>query len=211
METYNKYLVRAAQVISLIFHPWYIPLVGIILLLNFTYLSNLPKSMHLILIGIVYFFTILLPHITVKIYRQVNGWTSHEISQRERRLVPYVLSIICYGALLYVMRAFNAPPTIIFVIMIALAIQIICAVINHWYKISTHAAASGALVGILMAFSLMIGVYMLGWICVAILLCGMVCTARIILRQHTLMELGLGTTVGVLSGWMCSLLMFSNV
>lgn len=208
MDRYNKYLIRTAQVISTVLHPWYMPLISIILLLELSYLSIMPGAMAFIMVAGVYFFTILLPHITVGVYRRVNGLSHHSMSERERRVVPYVLSIICYGALLVSMYAYRVPFIIMFVIASALLLQILCAIINRWYKISTHAAAWGAMVGMLFAFSLMLGVYMLGWICLAIIVTGVVGTARMILRQHTLSEIAIGTLVGLLSGWTSMIYMY---
>lgn len=201
MEKYNKYLILTAQVVSIIFTPWYLPLLGFVLLLTFSYLNVLPWTLKLMMIGLVYLFTVLLPYWSVFAYRRVNGWTRHEMSQKERRIIPYVLSIVCYTALLYIMQAFHMPTFTMAVIAGALAIQIVCALINLWVKVSTHAAATGGIIGALMAFSLVFAFDPTGWLCLTILVCGVVCTSRMVLRQHTLGELGLGVLVGVLCGW----------
>ena len=46
----------------------------------------------------------------------------------------------------------------------------------------------------------------LSWLCLCILLCGLVGTARLILRQHKLIDIGLGTLLGILCGFFCVLL-----
>ena len=51
-----------------------------------------------------------------------------------------------------------------------------------------------------MGFSIIIPFDPTAWLCLTILLCGMVCTARLILRQHTLGEVGLGAAVGFACG-----------
>ena len=55
MDRYNKYLVRTAQVISTVLHPWYMPLISIILLLELSYLSIMPGAMAFIMVAGVYF------------------------------------------------------------------------------------------------------------------------------------------------------------
>ena len=88
----------------------------------------------------------------------------------------------------------------------ALVIQLVCALLNRWVKVSTHAAASGGVVGALLAFSLIFSFDPTGWLCLTVMLSGMVCTARLILRQHTLREIGWGVVIGFLSGFCCILL-----
>ena len=73
-------------------------------------------------------------------------------------------------------------------------------------KISTHAAASGGVIGALMAFSFIFAFDPTNWLCLATILCGMACSARLILRQHTYAEIGWGVVVGILSGFISVLI-----
>ncbi|MBQ0164718.1 MAG: hypothetical protein MJZ43_02355 [Bacteroidaceae bacterium] len=197
----NKYIIMAAQAVSLLFTPWYLALLGFVLLLIFSYLNMLPWQLKLMMGLMVYLFTVLLPYWSIYIYRRANGLTSRQMGQRERRLVPYAISILCYTALWWLMRFFNLPSFTQAVVAGALFIQILCAVVNMWVKVSTHAAAIGGIIGALMAFSLVFSFDPTGWLCLSILVAGVVCTARMILRQHTLGELGLGLLIGLLCGW----------
>lgn len=193
-------LVMLAQAVSSLYSPFYLPVVAFLVLFMFSYLKLLPITTKIMLALMVYFFTILLPHLTIYLYRRLNGWTRHQMSRRERRYVPYVLSIISYGALLYLFFNIHMPRFAIGVIVGALVIQVICVIVNSRIKISTHAAASGGVIGALIAFSYIFSFDPTWWLCLAVLLCGMVCTARLILRQHTYAEVGWGVLVGVLSG-----------
>ena len=199
-------LVVAAQVVSSLYSPFYLPVVAFVVLFMFSYLNLLPMRTKVVLTLMVYFFTILLPHLSIYLYRRLNGWTRHQMSVRERRYVPYVLSIVSYGVLLYLLFSIHMPRFSIGVIVGALVIQIICVIVNSRIKISTHAAASGGVIGALMAFSYIFSFDSTWWLCLSVLLCGMVCTARLILRQHTYAEVGWGVLVGVLSGFISILL-----
>ncbi len=199
-------LVMAAHVVSSIYSPFYLPVVAFVVLFVFSYLNLLPIHTKVVLTLMVYFFTILLPHLAIYVYRKINGWTRHQMSKRERRFVPYVLSIISYSALLYLFFRVHMPRFAMGVIVGALAIQIVCAIVNSRIKISMHAAASGGVVGALMAYSFIFAFDPTWWLCLTVLLCGMVCSARLILRQHTYAEIGWGVCVGVLSGLVSVLL-----
>lgn len=196
-----SWLILSARAISLVFSPFYLPVTSFILLFTFSYLNLLPPLSKLILTGLVYLFTILLPHFCILIYQQINGWTSHQMSQRERRFVPYIMSIASNLALLYLLIWLHIPMFALGIIIGALSIQIVCSIVNHRIKVSTHAAASGGLIGALLAFSFIFSFDPTLWLCCCILLCGMVCTARLILRQHTYAELGWGVVIGMVCGF----------
>lgn len=202
----SRMLILAAHFVSMLYAPFYLPVVAFMVLFIFSYLNLLPLQTKIVLTLIVYFFTILLPHFTIYLYRKFNGWTRHQMSKRERRFVPYILSIISYGALLYLLYNIHMPRFAMGVVGGALVIQIVCALVNSRIKISTHAAASGGVIGALMAFSFIFAFNPIGWLCLAILLCGMVSTARLILRQHTYAEIGWGVIVGIVSGFVSILL-----
>ena len=196
-----SWLVLTARTISLIFSPFYLPVTSFIVLFTFSYLNMLPPVTKIILTGIVYLFTILLPHFCILLYQQINGWTSHQMSRRERRFVPYIVSIASYAALLYLLIKLHIPQFALGIIVGALAIQIVCSIVNNRIKVSTHAAASGGLIGALIAFSFIFSFDPTFWLCLSILLCGMVCSARLILRQHTYSDLGWGVLIGIICGF----------
>ena len=150
----NKYALLSAKTISWLFHPFYLPTVAVTLLLVFSYLNQLPNAYRFAFAGIVILFTWVFPLIAIRMYRTINGWTSHQMSQRERRFVPYIINIVCYSSLFLLMRLYRMPLFLSTVIMSGLLIQIVCALINLKIKISTHAAASGGVIGMIIAYSL---------------------------------------------------------
>lgn len=202
----NRYLVRTAQCISLIFSPFYLPVLAFVVLFFFSYLNYTSWAYSLTVILTVYLFTVLLPELGIFVYRRLNRWTRRELSRRERRIVPYILSIASYAILLGLMDYLRMPRFTLGIVAGALGIQIACALINPWVKVSTHAAASGGLAGALMAVSIMLQYNLTSWLCLSILLSGVVCTARLILRQHTLAELGIGVVTGFMVGFLTLLL-----
>ncbi len=193
-----KHLIIAARLMSLVFTPFYLPVVGLLALFVFSYLSLLPLSYKLTVIGIVYLFTILLPTLLIHLYRRYQGWTLIELGHKERRMVPYVISIMCYMLCTYIMETMHIPHFMGSILISALIIQVVCALINVWWKISTHTAAIGAVAGALLAFGEIFGFNPMGWLCVVLLLSGLLGTSRMILRQHTLGQVLGGFGIGVL-------------
>ncbi len=202
----SKAMVLSAHIVSTLYSPFYLPVVAFIVLFLFSYLNMLPMKFKLILTVQVYLFTILFPHLAIYLFRTLKGWTRRQMSKRERRYVPYALSIVSNGILLYMLYRIHMPRFALGVIGGALVIQLVCVAVNSRIKISTHAAASGGVIGALMAFSFIFAFNPTGWLCLAVFLCGMVCTARLILRQHTYAEIGWGVAIGVVSGFVSVLL-----
>lgn len=181
---------------SLLFTPFYLPILGMIALFWFSYLSAMPWAYKLKVLFMVYLFTILLPTLLIRFYRRYQGWTLIELGAKERRMVPYVISILCYFGCYYLMSLRNMPHVVRIILMAALVIQVVCAVVNVWWKISTHTAAIGGVAGALLAFAAIFMFYPVWWLCLVMVLGGMVGTSRMILRQHSLSEVVAGFLVG---------------
>ena len=202
----NRNLILAAKVTSLVFTPFYLPLVALIMLFLFSYLSLLPLFYKIFVLLLVYLMTILLPTFLIHIYRKYQNWSLLQISFRERRLIPYMVSILCYCLCLYIMHLIHIPHFMGSIVMAALSIQIVCAVVNIWYKISTHTAGIGGICGAVSAFSLIFVFNPVWWLSLLFLLGGVVGTARMILRQHTLMQVVGGFAIGGVTAFFSILL-----
>ena len=197
----TKKIIIAARVMSAIFTPFYLPIVGLVALFVFSYLGLLPWAYKLLVLGMVYLFTILVPTLLIHLYHRYQGWTPLQIGVKERRMVPYAVSIFCYFACYYLMTRLRIPSFMARILMAALLIQIVCAIVNVWWKISTHTAAIGGVTGALMAFSMLFAFNHVWWLCFTLLVSGMVGSSRIILHQHTLGQVLAGYGIGLLIGF----------
>ena len=194
----EKQMILAARIVSMLFTPFYLPIVGLIALFLFSYLSIFPIAYKLQVLIMTYLFTILLPTVMIHLYRRYQGWNLIELGQRERRMVPYIISIVCYFSCIYLMERLHMPHFIGSIIIAALLVQIVCAIINVWWKISTHTAAIGGVGGALFAFAEYLGFNPVWWLCLVFIIGGMVGTSRMILRQHSLGQVVGGFWVGFL-------------
>ena len=169
----NSPLEVSSRIISGIFTPFMIPFVAFFLLFFFTYLRIMPIQYKLIVLGIVYCFTILMPMLAIYLFQKINGWGIHELGHREKRFVPYALTIISYVTCLITMYKIHLP---------------------------RYMASSGMMVGGLLSYSFIFNFNPIWWLCFFILLSGMLGTARIIVKQHTLLEVLAGFIVGLFCG-----------
>ena len=194
----EKNIILTARVVSMVLTPFYLPVVGILAIFTFSYLSMFPWQAKLSYILLVYAFTVLFPTVLIHLYRQYQGWTPIQLGQKEKRVVPYILSIVCYFTCFYIMNLLHLPHMLI----VALVIQILCAIINVWWKISTHTAAIGGVTGSLIAFSLLYNFDPMWWLCLTLIVSGMVGSSRMILRQHSLEQVTSGFFLGIVSSFL---------
>lgn len=202
----EKEIIFTAKVLSVLFTPFYLPILGLLILFIFSYLSLLPLTYKLFLLLMFYLFTVFLPTALIRFYRRYQGWTLIELGSRERRAIPYVISIFSYLLCYYIMAATHVPHFMGSILIAALVIQVACAIINLFIKISTHTAAIGGVTGALLAFSVIFSFNPVWWLCIVLLLAGMVGTSRMILRQHSLHQVVLGFLAGVACSFVSVLL-----
>lgn len=202
----EKEIIFTAKVLSVLFTPFYLPILGLLILFIFSYLSLLPLTYKLFLLLMFYLFTVFLPTALIRFYRRYQGWTLIELGSRERRAIPYVISIFSYLLCYYIMAATHVPHFMGSILIAALVIQVACAIINLFIKISTHTAAIGGVTGALLAFSVIFSFNPVWWLCIVLLLADMVGTSRMILRQHSLRQVVLGFLAGVACSFVSVLL-----
>ena len=198
----DRTLIRTARVISAIFTPFSIPFLAFLILFLFSYLRIMPIQYKLIVLGVVYCFTILMTTLTIFLFRKINGFSPEDLGERKRRFMPFLLTITSYVFCLVMMHRLNIPWYMTGIILAALIMMVICIVVNLKWKLSEHMAGVGAIVGGLVSFSALFGYNPVWWLCLFILIAGVLGTARIILQHHTLGEVLVGFAVGLI----CSLL-----
>ena len=197
----EKNIILTARIASMLLTPFYLPVLGILAIFFFSYLSMFPWQFKVSLVVMVYLFTVFIPTVLIHLYRQYQGWTLLQLGQKERRMVPYAISILCYFSCFYLMNLLHLPHLITSILIVALVIQMLCAVINVWWKISTHTAAIGGVLGALLAFSFMLNFNSVWWLCLVVIASGIVGSSRIILRQHTLTQVTAGFFLGIISAF----------
>ena len=198
----EKTLIRVARMVSAIFTPFSIPFLAFLILFLFSYLSIMPIQYKLIVLGIVYCFTIMIPVLTIFIFKKINGFSAQELGERKKRYMPFFLTIISYVFCLLMMNRLNIPWYMSGIILAALIMMIVCVIVNLKWKLSEHMAGAGAVIGGLVAFSALFGYNPVWWLCLFILIAGVLGTARIILGHHTLGEVLGGFAVGLVCALM---------
>ena len=198
----DKTMLRVARITSIVFTPFSIPFLAFLVLFLFSYIRIMPILYKGIVLGIVYCFTILTPTITIFLFRKINGFARQELSERKKRYVPILLTIISYVFCLLMMRKLNIPWYMTGIIFVSLVISIICILVNLKWKLSEHMAGMGGIIGGLVSFSALFSYNPVVWLCLFILIAGILGSARIVLGHHTLGEVLSGFVVGLVCSFL---------
>ena len=196
----EKALKTASHILSVVFTPFIMPTLSFLFLYIFTYLAFMPLVYKGIVLGSVYFFTVCIPILLIYLYQRFCGKGMQELKERKKRFAPYALTAISYCICVIILYRLYAPHYLSAIIMACISCIMICGLCNLKWKISTHTAACGMLIGGLLPYSIIFHFNPLGWLCGFILLSGLVGTARLILQQNTLFEVILGFVIGMFCG-----------
>ena len=130
----DKYIIYTAKLFSMLFAPFYLPVLAFLVLFIFSYMKMLPLNYKLFILALVYIFTVAIPLLGIFAFRRLNGLHRHQMTKREMRTVPYFIFIACYGCCLYLLAQMHMPHMMISILAGAFVIQIVCAFINNWIR-----------------------------------------------------------------------------
>ena len=190
----------AAKVISYLFHPLLMPIIGLCIIFNTDSYINYAvptelKQAVLILVGTSTFILPLLISVLLLNRKMIN---SLEMETQKERIVPYSFTIAFYIFTLYMLKQAPIPP-IIFNFIIGATLSIIVAfVVNIKWKISAHMIGIGGLVGALLCISILLEIYITPYLVFSLIVAGLVGSARLILKAHTPSQVYVGFAVGVI-------------
>jgi membrane-associated phospholipid phosphatase len=196
---------RIAKFISYLLHPLLMPTYGFALIFftnNYIATFTAP-NMKLVILGITFVFTFLLPGINVLILLKTGRIKSLEMTTGSERILPYTSTALYYFALFYLF--YNADfPNVFKIVILGAAISLLVAIIVSFkWKISAHTigvgGTAGATMGIIYRLQLDMGLVLM----LILLLSGIVGYARLKLNAHTPGQV----YTGFLLGFMVELLL----
>ena len=109
----NRRLIKIAKIFSTIFMPLYAPLWVFFGLFLFSYMRMLPWGYKLFIIGLVYVFAVFIPTLGITTFRLFKKWTHLELSHREHRHMPYLVTLLSYGACLVIIARSSASSSML--------------------------------------------------------------------------------------------------
>ena len=190
----------AAKSISILFHPFWMPLVGTFILLTQTkFLALIPPEGQRAIYIIVASSTIGLPLLMFPLFWYRKKFKTLEMTHRQERYVPLFIMAVFYYFSFHTLSNLNAPAMLNGYIFGAFISVLLAAIINIWWKISLHGIGVGGITGLLVAIILLNQGSPEMIFFQALLFTGITLSARLFLDQHNIRQIIGGYLWGFLS------------
>ena len=191
-----------AHIISVLFHPLFIPFYVIAFLINYhpSYFSGLGFYTKFEIIRSVFVNTIVFPAFALLVMKGLGFVKSIFLHTQQDRIGPYLANMIFYFWMARVFFNFKPDLTpVLAVFMTGVFLTTAVALIaNIFSKISMHAIGCGGMLGIFIIIMYSNSMLMTWPLSIALLITGLVCTSRLIVSNHTSKEIYLGLFVGLI-------------
>ena len=188
---------KTAKIISVIFHPLFIPLYGLLIIFMApTLFWYLPFKVKKILALVLLVNNILIPVSLMPFFRYRNIISSWIIETRKDRIIPLLAASFFYSVTSVIMFRLQVPQFLKAYTFSISFIALTVTIINFWWKISLHSVGAGVLVGTVLVLSLKMMVPLTWFLIMAILIGGLVLSSRIKLNSQNTSNAYLGFVAG---------------
>jgi hypothetical protein len=191
-----------AEIISVVFHPVFMPLVMAIVLYRinpagFSGLTSKQLGLLFLNIGIT---TLFFPLFSILLMKPLGFISSYKLPTARERTIPLMATMIFY---FWVSHVFNSMPGVVPFILKVLLLGnfwgiILIFLVNIFTKISMHTSAAGGMIGIIIVLMITSNTNLIMPLFAALIIAGVIGTARMIVGAHQRGDVWLGYIIGIL-------------
>ena len=189
---------KTAQILSILFHPYLLPLYGGLLVVSYSFLEILPLAIKALIVGGIFLFSGVLPmlfHLTLSLFY----WNKSDKKPYVRLTEILLYTVFLFFAAFYMHRLRLPFWVESYLAGAGLASAIVWIVNVTGWRISFFMSSLGALMGLVIVlliagFPIPIGLFVL-----LIAITGMVGTARQLLDRNTLAQILTGWASGIIA------------
>jgi len=198
---FSRGIRAAATVVSIVFHPLFIPvyLSAFLIYINPLFPAFDPAEKLILLIRFVVMYTVF-PLATILLAKALGFVQTIFLKTQRDRIIPYVACGLYYFWMWYVLH--NQPALVNEVVWLALAIFLASSgglLANSYLKVSMHAISVGVMATYMLLLGFLLPASLGFYISIGFLIAGTVCTARLVLSDHHPIEVYLGLIIGILA------------
>lgn len=201
VEATNKEIMlnKTAKIISGVFHPFFIPIyVMILLLFTDTVHSFYPWKVKVYLLWNVALYSFVLPVLMLALLTRLRRLRKHRFTKREFTIIALLVGACCY--ILCAITMMKAPSLAIFrkIAVAGVMCELFCLATLPFGRISTYLTAMGAAVALFTMLNIL-GEMSMFWALLASILCaGLLASARLYMGRNRSLQLFTGFVCGFL-------------
>ena len=202
---FNTFEAKAMRVIhyisgffSALLNPLLMPTYGLCVAFWMSNLLVLTLPAKLTVMLVVFAITCILPILLFLLLKMLKVIDSIQLNRQKERLVPYIITIVCYIASAIYLFSINSPDWLWMFMFGGGCAALISMIVNFKWKISAHMAGIGGFIALICRINADgDGIFdLLPMICVAIFIAGILGTSRIAMERHTFWQVIAGTANG---------------
>jgi hypothetical protein len=193
---------KTAQFISVLFHPLWVPLIGLYFLFKFPIFINYRlNEEYLYFIYIIFILNLVLAPLFISLYlKRQKIIKSLEMNEVKERSIPYLVSILFYIFTHFLLSKISFPSFYLSLFKAATITILLLFIFSLLkMKFSAHLAALGGFLGMLFLVNLYFKMDTNLLIGFTLIITGLVASARLALNAHGFKELFFGFLIGLLS------------
>jgi hypothetical protein len=190
---------KMARTVSVLFHPFLIPVYGLVIIFIAPTLYNyLPFEVKKLMILIVLVNNVLLPLSLLPFFVHHNLIKSWFMNERRDRRIPLIISTILYIVSTYIIFRFKVPFFLKSFFLAVAFLSLTATLINFWWKISLHSIGAGAILALVVILSMRMYTPLLWYMIPVIIAGGLILSSRLQLNLHNPGQVWSGFFTGVL-------------
>ena len=198
--TDNSFVHTIAKIISVLFHPLFVPIYFVWFLLfihplAFIGFSSVQKFQTLVIVGIN---LTIFPLVSVLLLKALGFIDSIYLKTQKDRIIPYIACGIFFFWAFTVFKEQTKYPIVLVVFILGIFLASSAALLaNIYFKVSMHAIGVGGLLGIFAVLFYNNNLSMAWPLALVLIVSGMICTARLLLNTHTPKDIYAGLLIGI--------------
>jgi hypothetical protein len=199
-STENRFVHTIAKLISVLFHPLFVPIYFVWFLLfihplAFIGFSSVQKFQTLVIVCIN---LTIFPLVSVLLLKALGFIESIFLKTQKDRIIPYIACGIFFFWAFTVFKEQTKYPMILVVFILGIFLASSAALLaNIYFKVSMHAIGMGGLLGIFAVLFYNNNLSMAWPMALVLIISGIVCTARLLLNTHTPKDIYAGLLIGI--------------
>lgn len=192
---------QVSVIISIVFHPLLIPSYLLLLFLNVDihYSLMVPFKGKLLMVALVFLTTAILPSFLIMIYYRMGWIKSVYMEDKKDRVLPFFTAGALSLATAFMLKNLQIGALFFYLMLGVAVVTIVVMVINNFWKISSHTASIGGLLGAFAGLVMNYGLDVMTLVYGITIAGGVVGFARLKLKAHNPAQVYTGYVAGFLS------------